>query len=52
VPLPLISQFLPGQYDRIRAGQLEPVPQALVIDRIRDAIRPYARACLTTGAAQ
>ena len=52
VPLPLISQFLPGQYDRIRAGQLEPVPQALVIDRIRDAIRPYARACLTPGAAQ
>lgn len=52
VPLPLISQFLPGQYERIRAGQLEPVPQALVIDRIRDAIRPYARACLTTGAAQ
>lgn len=38
VPLPLISQFLPSQYDRIRAGQLEPVPQALVIDRIRDAI--------------
>lgn len=52
VPLPLISQFLPDQYDRIRAGQLEPLPQALVIDRIRDAIRPYARACLTSGAAQ
>jgi D-tagatose-1,6-bisphosphate aldolase subunit GatZ/KbaZ len=52
VPLPLISQFLPGQYERIRAGRLDPTPQALVIDRIRDAIRPYARACLTTGAAQ
>ena len=52
IPLPVISQFLPGQYARIRAGRLEPVPQALVIDRIRDAIRPYARACLTTGAAQ
>ncbi|WP_242456024.1 D-tagatose-bisphosphate aldolase, class II, non-catalytic subunit [Mycolicibacterium sp. P1-18] len=52
VPLPLISQFLPGQYERIRAGRLEPTPQDLVIDRIRDAIRPYARACLTTGAAQ
>jgi len=52
VPLPLISQFLPGQYDRVRAGLLEPRPQALVIDRIRDALRPYARACLTTGAAQ
>jgi D-tagatose-1,6-bisphosphate aldolase subunit GatZ/KbaZ len=44
IPLPLISQFLPYQYDRIRAGELEPVAQALVIDRIRDAMRPYARA--------
>jgi len=52
IPLPLISQFLPGQYERIRAGELEPIPQALVVDRIRDAIRPYAHACLTTGAAQ
>ncbi len=45
IPLPLISQFLPYQYDRIRAGELEPVAQALVIDRIRDAMRPYSRAC-------
>src|SRR6185503_15400781 len=43
IPLPLISQFLPYQYDRIRAGELEPVAQSLVIDRIRDAMRPYAR---------
>ena len=44
IPLPLISQYLPYQYDRIRAGELEPVAQSLVIDRIRDAMRPYARA--------
>ena len=49
IPLPLISQFLPGQYDRIRAGQLTPTPQALVLDRVRDALRPYARACHSTG---
>jgi D-tagatose-1,6-bisphosphate aldolase subunit GatZ/KbaZ len=49
IPLPLISQFLPGQYDRIRAGHLESTPQGLVIDRVRDALRPYARACRTTG---
>ncbi|MUL83018.1 D-tagatose-bisphosphate aldolase, class II, non-catalytic subunit [Mycobacterium sp. CBMA247] len=47
IPLPLISQFLPLQYDRIRAGELEPIAQSLVIDRIRDAMRPYARACRT-----
>lgn len=52
IPLPLISQFLPHQYDRIRAGRLESTPQALVVDRVRDALRPYALACLTTGAAR
>jgi D-tagatose-1,6-bisphosphate aldolase subunit GatZ/KbaZ len=49
IPLPLISQFLPIQYDRIRTGRLESTAQALVIDRVRDALRPYARACSTTG---
>ena len=44
IPMPLISQFLPYQYDRIRDGDLEPAAQSLVIDRIRDAMRPYARA--------
>jgi D-tagatose-1,6-bisphosphate aldolase subunit GatZ/KbaZ len=52
IPLPLISQFLPGQYDRIRAGVLEPIAQDLVIDRVRDALRPYARACSTAGEVQ
>jgi D-tagatose-1,6-bisphosphate aldolase subunit GatZ/KbaZ len=52
IPLPLISQFLPVQYDRIRAGDLAPTAHALVIDRVRDALRPYARACqpMTPGA--
>ncbi|KMO83383.1 D-tagatose-bisphosphate aldolase, class II, non-catalytic subunit [Mycolicibacterium chubuense] len=45
IPLPLISQFLPLQYDRLRAGLLEQSAQALVIDRVRDALRPYADAC-------
>ena len=45
IPLPLISQFLPLQYERIRAGVLDTSAQALVIDRVRDALRPYADAC-------
>jgi D-tagatose-1,6-bisphosphate aldolase subunit GatZ/KbaZ len=49
IPLPLISQYLPTQYDRIRTGRLESTAQALVLDRVRDALRPYARACSTTG---
>lgn len=52
IPLPLVSQFLPDQYARIRAGELELSAQALVIDRVRDAIRPYAHACLTSGEAE
>jgi len=49
IPLPLISQFLPVQYDRIRAGELDSAAQSLVIDRVRDALRPYAHA--TSGGA-
>ena len=45
IPLPLISQFLPMQYERIRAGLLDHDAQALVVDRVRDALRPYAAAC-------
>lgn len=52
IPMPLISQYLPSQYDRIRAGDLRPDPQDLVIDRVRDALRPYALACQNTGVAR
>lgn len=45
IPLPLVSQFLPLQYERIRAGLLDHDAQALVVDRVRDALRPYAAAC-------
>lgn len=48
IPAPLISQYLPIQYERIRAGALRPDPQSIVIDRIRDALRPYAAACRAT----
>lgn len=52
IPMPLISQFLPDQYHRIRAGLLDADPQGLVIDKVRDALRPYAHACSTTGEAR
>jgi D-tagatose-1,6-bisphosphate aldolase subunit GatZ/KbaZ len=45
IPLPLISQFLPDQYARVREGRLDAHPRALVIDKIRDSLRPYAIAC-------
>jgi D-tagatose-1,6-bisphosphate aldolase subunit GatZ/KbaZ len=44
VPDPLLSAFLPGQYDRVRRGLLAPSPRELVIDRVRDVLRTYAAA--------
>ena len=46
IPLPLVSQFLPDQYARIRSGALAADPRSLVIDHIRDCLRPYSSACL------
>jgi D-tagatose-1,6-bisphosphate aldolase subunit GatZ/KbaZ len=41
----LLSRYMPSQYRRVRAGQLAPNPEALILDKIRDALRPYAAAC-------
>jgi D-tagatose-1,6-bisphosphate aldolase subunit GatZ/KbaZ len=45
IPQPLLSQYLPRQYERVRHGGLESVPEALVFDRIRDTLQDYAVAC-------
>jgi D-tagatose-1,6-bisphosphate aldolase subunit GatZ/KbaZ len=45
IPLPLLSQYLPDQYARVRHGELAVEPTALAIDRVRDVLRTYARAC-------
>lgn len=45
IPEPLISQYMPKQFDRVRDGVLEPKARELAIDRVRDALRPYAFAC-------
>ena len=43
----LLSRYLPSQYQRVRAGLLARDPQDLILDKIRDALRPYAAACKT-----
>lgn len=48
IPEPLISQYMPKQFERVRSGLLAPTARELVIDRVRDAIRPYAAACGVT----
>ncbi len=45
LPLPLLSAYLPRQYDRIRRGELEAEPEAIAVDHVRDVLRDYAFAC-------
>jgi D-tagatose-1,6-bisphosphate aldolase subunit GatZ/KbaZ len=45
IPLPLLSQYLPDQYPRVRRGELASEPTALVVDRVRDVLRAYTHAC-------
>jgi len=47
IPAPdiLLSRHLPVQYRRVREGQLARDPKSLILDRTRDALRPYAAAC-------
>jgi D-tagatose-1,6-bisphosphate aldolase subunit GatZ/KbaZ len=44
VPLPLISQFLPLQHDRIREGLLPIDPEAFIRDRLSDILAGYSYA--------
>jgi len=45
IPLPLISQHLSAQYERVRDGELPATPHALALDHVKDVLRTYARAC-------
>lgn len=45
LPLTLISQYLPGQYEHIRVGELENTPHALILDRVTAVLSDYAYAC-------
>ena len=45
IPLTLLSQYLPLQYQAIRAGALENTPQALLLDGVSRVLSGYARAC-------
>ena len=45
VPLPLISQYLPLQYSKVREGALKSTPRELIIDHIQDLLQQYHAAC-------
>jgi D-tagatose-1,6-bisphosphate aldolase subunit GatZ/KbaZ len=45
VPLTVLRQFMPYQYERVAAGELENKPDALVMDAVRRALCRYSCAC-------
>ena len=45
IPLSLLSQYLPGQYQAVRDGRLKADSRELAIDRVRDVLRIYSYAC-------
>jgi D-tagatose-1,6-bisphosphate aldolase subunit GatZ/KbaZ len=45
LPLTLLNQFMPVQYEHVRAGRLENTPRAIILDRIGSILDDYAFAC-------
>ncbi|MBL8271286.1 D-tagatose-bisphosphate aldolase, class II, non-catalytic subunit [Steroidobacter sp.] len=49
LPLTLLSQFMPQQYEAVRAGRLSAHVDELLNEGIAAALRPYMRACGVPG---
>lgn len=49
IPLTLISQYLPGQYRKVRLGKMAPKPEELIRGRIDDVLDDYFGACGSSG---
>ncbi|MBE3144373.1 MAG: class II D-tagatose-bisphosphate aldolase, non-catalytic subunit, partial [Planctomycetes bacterium] len=45
LPLFLLSQFAPRQYEQIRRGEIAWTPESVIFDRIREVLLDYEAAC-------
>jgi D-tagatose-1,6-bisphosphate aldolase subunit GatZ/KbaZ len=45
IPESVLSLFLPAQYARLRLGEIPNDPTSLIVDKIKDVLRIYARSC-------
>lgn len=45
IPLPLLEQYMPLQYEMVRRGKLNTDPRQLVSDRVMRVTQRYSRAC-------
>ena len=46
IPETMLSAYLSGQYSAVRSGRLRPDPTSIILHRIREALAPYAAACV------
>ncbi len=49
IPLSLLSQYLPLEYRRVRAGHISPRPRDLILAHIEDVLENYRIACMDTS---
>lgn len=49
IPLTLLSQFMPLQYEAVREGRIESNPESLIISRIDNVLGIYSYACDSSG---
>ena len=42
LPLTLVSQYAPGQWERIRSGQIPSSPEAVIFDKVNSVLAGYA----------
>ena len=45
LPLGLISQFMPVQFERLSMNEIVATPHNLIIDKIQDVLRAYRFGC-------
>jgi D-tagatose-1,6-bisphosphate aldolase subunit GatZ/KbaZ len=44
IPLSILSQYLPVQFERVREGRLQKDPEVFICDRVMDVLKKYAYA--------
>nr|WP_318384553.1 tagatose-bisphosphate aldolase subunit GatZ [uncultured Enterobacter sp.] len=50
LPLGLISQYLPVQFERLALDEISATPHALILDKIQDVLRAYRYGCAPESA--
>ncbi|WP_433974790.1 D-tagatose-bisphosphate aldolase, class II, non-catalytic subunit [Tunturiibacter lichenicola] len=45
IPESVLSLYFPTQYARVRIGEISSDPTSLIVDKIKDVLRIYARSC-------